>query len=91
MEKHIEDVKRANKVLVTLQFFNGDEYICKYNQGIEFDNCIGTFGKIKTFQSVVKALYRTFQQLIGVNIKEKHSTVIFTNITESAEVNNATN
>jgi len=83
MEKHIEDVKRANRVIVSLQFFSDDEYICKYNQGIEFDNCIGTFGKIKTFQSVVKALYRNFQQLIGVNIKEKHSTVIFTEITDN--------
>jgi len=83
MEKHIEDVKRANRVIVSLQFFSDDEYICKYNKAIEFDNCIVTFGKIKTFQSVVKALYRTFQQLIGVNIKEKHSTVIFTEIVDN--------
>ena len=83
MEKHIEDVKRANRVIVSLQFFDDDEYICKYNKAIEFDNCSGTFGKIKTFQLIVKALYRTFQQLIGVNINEKHSTVIFTEIVDN--------
>jgi len=88
MEKHIEEVKRANKAIVSLQFFSDDEYICKYNKGIEFDSCGSMFEKIKMFQSVVKSLYRTFQQLVGVNVREKHSVIIFTNTPESREVIN---
>jgi len=83
MKKHIEDAKRANRVKVSMQFLSDDEHICRYTIGRQFDNSGGTFGKIKMFQSVAKALYRTFQQLIGVNVKEKHSTVIFTEIVDN--------
>jgi len=79
MDHVFENAEKVSKVAITVRVYDADGEIplIAYTKGMDLYGCSSVWEKVKRLQDLVCAAYRTLQYLVGVNIKEPHSTVNF--------------